>query len=88
MYPNICMLFVQTWEDPTGINKSIVGYCGLYQLTESLRSTLAADGVVWMRETLLYGYQLKIYLIVSVINSVMNLVTAVLTSMHCKSMFE
>ena len=31
---------------------------------------------------------MEIYLTVSVINSVMNLVTAVLTSMHCKSMLE
>ena len=41
---------------------------------------------MWMKETILHGCTcfLQIYLCVSVINSVMNLVTAVLISMHCK----
>ena len=44
--------------------------------------------MVWMKETILHGCIIDINLYVSVINSVMNLVTAVLISMHCKFMFE
>lgn len=65
------------------MNKFVYWQSAARIMTKS-RCTAVKIAAEWNREMLLYQWELDIYLDVSVINSVMTLVTAVLTLTHCK----